>query len=101
MADKFPEAQVIGKDLSPIQPTSHPNNCVFEVDDCTSPWVYNDNNFDFVHIRGLFGSIADWPALYQQIYKHLAPGGYVEQLEWSLQKKSPDGTLTPDRALYR
>jgi hypothetical protein len=25
--------------------------------------------FDYVHIRALFGSISDWPALYKQAYK--------------------------------
>ena len=33
MADKFPHAQVIGTDLSPIQPVLVPPNLQFEIDD--------------------------------------------------------------------
>lgn len=101
MADKFPDAEVIGIDLSRVQPGMQPDNCRFEVDDIVSPWVYNKNHFDFVHIRGLFGSIADWPALYQQCYEHLKPGAYIEQVEWSVHNRSIDGTLSPNALLAR
>jgi SAM-dependent methyltransferase len=33
MADEFPDAKVIGTDLSPIQPTSVPPNLEFIIDD--------------------------------------------------------------------
>jgi hypothetical protein len=45
------------------------------------------------------GCIADWPALYAQVYEHLAPGGYFHQLEPSIQFKSDDGSLLPDHVL--
>ncbi|KAL1963768.1 hypothetical protein VTN77DRAFT_7834 [Rasamsonia byssochlamydoides] len=32
-ANEYPSAQVIGTDLSPIQPPWVPPNCVFEIDD--------------------------------------------------------------------
>jgi trans-aconitate methyltransferase len=100
MADKFPHAEVIGTDLSPHQPTQQPPNLTFEVDDCTSEWVCPPNHFDFIHIRGLLGSIADWPALYSSIFTHLAPGGYLEQIEPSVIVRSRDGSpLAPETVL--
>ncbi|KAE9572310.1 hypothetical protein CGMCC3_g11722 [Colletotrichum fructicola] len=38
VADVFPHAQVIGNDLSPIQPEWVPQNCKFEIDDVESAW---------------------------------------------------------------
>ena len=102
IADKFPDAQVIGTDLSPIAPGSmQPDNVTFEIDDCCSEWVYPDDHFDLVHIRGLFGSIADWPKLYREAFRHLRPGGYIEQVEWSVHNRSSDGTLSPNSVLAR
>ncbi|KAK4504401.1 hypothetical protein PRZ48_005317 [Zasmidium cellare] len=101
IADKFPSASVIGTDLSPVQPGMQPDNCRFEIDDMCSEWTYAPAAFDFIHIRGLFGSIADWPALYKQCLAHLQPGGWIEQVEWSIHNRSADGTLSPDATLAR
>lgn len=68
---------MIGVDISPIQPEFVPPNCRFELDDCCSPWTYPTNYFDLIHVRCMFGSVADWPQLYREIYDHLEPGGYV------------------------
>ena len=38
IGDLYPEAEVIGTDLSPIQPQWVPNNVKFEIDDCTDDW---------------------------------------------------------------
>jgi hypothetical protein len=96
---EHPGADIIGVDLSPIQPSFTPTNCKFEIDDITSNWTYPQAHFDLINIRSLYGSIADWPALYAQIYTHLQPGGYLHQLEMSIQFKSDDGSLTPDHIL--
>ena len=104
MADKFPSAEVIGTDLTPVKPGMQPDNVKFEIDDMCSPWIYPDDHFDFVHIRGLFGSVADWPALYAEAFKHIRPGGYVEQVEWSVHNRSVDtqhGLLPPHTTLAR
>ena len=100
MADKFPSAKVIGIDLSLPPPEARPDNVDFMIDDATSGWEYS-NKFDFVHIRGLFGSIADWPALYAQAFKNLNAGGYLEQVEWSVRMKSVDGTLDRNPVLVQ
>lgn len=67
-ADEYPKTTVLGTDLSPIQPSMVPPNCIFEVDDARDEWTYPNDYFDFIHIRSLFGSIGDWPELYKQAY---------------------------------
>ncbi|KAI4943965.1 hypothetical protein J4E91_009113 [Alternaria rosae] len=98
MADEYPSAEILGVDLSPIQPQFTPPNCKFEIDDVTLPWTYTQR-FDFINIRSLYGSIGDWPALYTQVYNNLEPGGYLHELEMSIQFKSDDGTLTKEHVL--
>jgi hypothetical protein len=51
-ADDHPSCQVIGTDLSPIQPNVVPNNCTFVVDNAEEPWVFNQP-FDYIHSRFL------------------------------------------------
>ncbi|KUJ13013.1 S-adenosyl-L-methionine-dependent methyltransferase [Mollisia scopiformis] len=92
-ADEHPNTTVIGTDLSPIQPDVVPPNLRFEIDDVRDRWTYPVDYFDFIHMRALFGSIDDWDAVYGQVYKHLKPGGYFEQVEISIYIKSDDGSL--------
>lgn len=95
-ADQHPSTDVVGTDLSPIQPHSVPPNLHFEIDDCTQPWTFAPESFDFIHIRSLYGSIADWPSFYMECLKALKPGGWIEQVEMGLVPKSDDGSVAPD-----
>ncbi|KAK1709457.1 S-adenosyl-L-methionine-dependent methyltransferase [Colletotrichum acutatum] len=98
-ADENPECEVIGTDISPIQPSWVPPNLKFEIDDCTREWTFEPESFDYVHIRFLVGSIADWPALFKQAYRALKPGGYLESFEVSPAIMSDDGTVPETSAL--
>ncbi|KAJ5140513.1 hypothetical protein N7448_003921 [Penicillium atrosanguineum] len=85
-ADSFPSAEVIGTDLSPIQPSwsTTPN----------PPWLYSAARpFDFIHARDLGGAIANWPRLLHQAYDHLRPGGWVELQEFEVTLRSDDESL--------
>jgi SAM-dependent methyltransferase len=77
-ADSYPSAEVIGTDISPIQPVYVPPNLKFEVDDAEADWVYPSNHFDFVHSRNIAQCINDWEKLMRQMYSCTKPGGYVE-----------------------
>lgn len=79
-------------DLSPTQPTWVPPNLKFELDDATQTWSWPDSTFDFVHIRYLFGGIADWNALFKQAYRCCKPGGWVQSCEADASVSSDDGT---------
>ncbi|GAB7348091.1 hypothetical protein MBLNU459_g6116t2 [Dothideomycetes sp. NU459] len=96
VADKHPQAQVTGTDLSPIQPDLVPPNCVFEIDDATLEWTWEENHFDFVHVREMFGSISDWDAFAREALRCTKPGGYVEIVEHSTWPVSDDETIGPD-----
>lgn len=87
---------MVGTDLSPIQPPFVAPNCKFVVDDACLEWTYPPNFFDFVHVRAMYGSVADWPAFYNEVFEHLKPGGWLEQLEMSIVFRSDDGTVTDD-----
>ncbi|KAL1982645.1 hypothetical protein VTN96DRAFT_1015 [Rasamsonia emersonii] len=85
-ADQYPSAQVIGTDLSPIQPPWVPPNCVFEIDDFETPWLYRAD-FDFIHGRELEGCIANEDQLFSRAFEYLKPGGEA------VQKVLPRGNL--------
>lgn len=98
-ADQYPSAEVIGNDLSPIQPSWVPDNLKFYIDDIEDDWAYQGNLFDYVHARYLAGAIRDWPALLKQAYRNTRPGGWAEFQEWDYRIQSSDNTLPPDSSL--
>ncbi|KAH8675191.1 S-adenosyl-L-methionine-dependent methyltransferase [Ilyonectria robusta] len=98
-ADEFPNVEVIGTDLSPIQPTWVPPNVKFELEDATKSWTWPENTFDFIHMRYLFGAIADWNALYEEAYLRCKPGGWVQSCEIDPPFYSDDGTADDETAM--
>lgn len=94
-ADEFSDAMVIGTDLSPVQPKFVPVNCKFYVDDFECSWEF-DQNFDYIHGRGICGSVADWPKFFAQAYQNMKPGGWLEMQEYQTWIFSDDDTI--DRA---
>ncbi|KAL1987707.1 hypothetical protein VTN96DRAFT_2547 [Rasamsonia emersonii] len=90
-ADQYPSAEVIGVDLSPIQPSMVAPNVKFLIDDIEQPWVYS-KPFDFVHARFLALSIRDYKKLLKQAYDNTVPGGWVEIQDWDGTLRSDDGS---------
>ncbi|EWG54335.1 hypothetical protein FVEG_12577 [Fusarium verticillioides 7600] len=99
-ADEHPEAEVIGVDLSPIQPAFIPPNLRFIIDDIDEDWEYG-HSFDYIHSRMMVFSIKNWKHYIRKIFNNLKPGGYVEIQETGGIVLSDDGTLTPDHALSK
>ncbi|KAK1980184.1 S-adenosyl-L-methionine-dependent methyltransferase [Colletotrichum cereale] len=66
MGDLFPNAEILGNDLSAIQPDWVSPNVKFEIDDVESEWV-NDQKYDFIFSRYLSGSLADWPTYVKRL----------------------------------
>ncbi|KAJ5559218.1 S-adenosyl-L-methionine-dependent methyltransferase [Penicillium sp. DV-2018c] len=96
IADEFPSAEVIGIDLSPIQPTWVPPNVRFIIDDLNQDWSFPAESFDFIHVRGLAGCVDDWPEFLDQCYDHLKPGGRLEIAELEPSCYSDDGSFPED-----
>ncbi|EEH45933.2 uncharacterized protein PADG_02083 [Paracoccidioides brasiliensis Pb18] len=95
-ADQHPTTEVLGTDLSPIQCLSTPQNCTFEIDDFETEWPYptrpQTGLYDYIHAREITGSIQDYPKLFAQAYRHLAPGGFLEMQSMQTNFFSDDGT---------
>ncbi|KAJ4395750.1 hypothetical protein N0V85_006445, partial [Neurospora sp. IMI 360204] len=98
-ADEFPEADVSGTDITPIQPSWVPANVSFELDDCNQEWTWPDNTFDFIHARMLVGVIEDWYELHRQAFRTCKPGGYIESFVGCTTFQSDDSTVKEDSAI--
>ncbi|OLN92122.1 hypothetical protein CCHL11_01493 [Colletotrichum chlorophyti] len=94
MGDEYPEAEITGIDLSPIQPEFVPPNVHFIVDDAEAEWLNADNSVDFVHLRHMAPFIKDWPRV-------LKPGGWIEIQEMRWRFDCDDDTQGPDYALLK
>ncbi|KAH8705554.1 S-adenosyl-L-methionine-dependent methyltransferase [Talaromyces proteolyticus] len=90
-AERYPSTQVIGIDLSPIQPLWVPPNLTFEIDDAEDDWVYS-TQFDYIHTRTLCGGIRDWPQFHKRAFDNLRPGGWLEMQENDAWFQCEDGT---------
>ncbi|KAK0724610.1 S-adenosyl-L-methionine-dependent methyltransferase [Lasiosphaeris hirsuta] len=101
LGDEHPgAAEIVGNDLSPIQPDWCPPNVKFIVDDVELDWA-EPELYDYIHLRYLAGSIKDWPRLIRQVFENLKPGGWIEFQESDNTMYSQDGTLGPDHAMVK
>lgn len=48
-----------------------PPNLRFIVDDVSEDWAFPEESFDFIHVRGLAGSLTDWPKFLKRCYKYV------------------------------
>jgi hypothetical protein len=67
----------------------------FEVNDVECPWTYKAP-FDFIFVRYMAASIANWPKLISNMYEYTAPSGWVEFQDHGSSYRSDDGSLKPD-----
>jgi trans-aconitate methyltransferase len=80
IASAFPQAEVIGLDLSAV-PEGEKTNAVFVQGDAMDDGVVT-GPFDFIYSRMLvYGGIRDWPAYFARAWDLLAPGGWLETQE--------------------
>ncbi|PSS02080.1 methyltransferase [Coniella lustricola] len=99
-AEMHPEAQVVGVDLSPVQPAYVPPNVQFEIDDLEEPWNFS-YPFDYIHVMMMTGAFRDWPNFYRQAFDGLTSGGWVEIQDIQFPLHCDDNTLAPNSALKK
>ncbi|CAG8947402.1 unnamed protein product [Penicillium salamii] len=109
VADMFPEskltpllsatitdksATVRGVDLFPPPIDWLPPNCIMEVDDVLREWTWK-TSFDLIHLRQMVGAFKpkEWDGVFEQCYRNLKPGGWIEQLEVDPHIICTDGSL--------
>ncbi|KAI1122231.1 S-adenosyl-L-methionine-dependent methyltransferase [Nemania abortiva] len=94
MAVRYPQAQILGIDVSRIQKTNAvPPNVRFSIGNVEDPWPVSVGSVDFLHARSLAGGVSDWPALFTQAYEKLKPGGLLEWTEVAIQIFDFDGAF--------
>lgn len=98
-AVQHPGSQVLGTDLSPIQPQFLPENCRFEIDDVEDEWAFSEP-FDFIHGRALMSCFNDPATVVKQGFENLAPGGIME-FQDALFPMNYVGDAPVNSALYR
>ncbi|KAI0181628.1 S-adenosyl-L-methionine-dependent methyltransferase [Hypoxylon sp. FL1284] len=95
MGDEYPEAEILGIDLSPIQPLWVPQNVQFLVDNVEEEWVQPANSLDYIHSRQMAPTIRDWPRIIAEAYqaRALKPGGWLEIQDLKCEVRCDDDTL--------
>ncbi|KAM5526910.1 methyltransferase domain-containing protein [Fusarium oxysporum f. sp. phaseoli] len=91
-ADEHPDIEVIGTDISPIQPNWVPPNLKFQIEDCEKMWTLKDSSVDYIHARGLNGNV-DRFEFTEKVFKALKPKGVVEFVEVCIEPCTKNGTL--------
>ncbi|KAK3360787.1 S-adenosyl-L-methionine-dependent methyltransferase [Lasiosphaeria ovina] len=84
-AEKHEGAQVIGVDMSAVQPQWVPPNCSFEVDDAEEEWAWK-SKFDFIFARSMIRSKHDWECLQDDLFPVCSDDGTVDGsnlLKWA------------------
>jgi len=99
-ADEHPEAQVIGVDLSPIQPKFVPPNVLFEIDDLEETWNFS-KPFDFIFARMTVQFFGNPSRFFEQAFANLTPGGWIEAIDIINPPKSDDHPNFQDTYLWK
>lgn len=82
MAERYPECEVTGTDISNIFERRVPENVYWEIDDAELEWERPSDDYDLIHLRDMTGAFSDWEALYRSAFRCLKPGGWIEVLDF-------------------
>jgi cyclopropane fatty-acyl-phospholipid synthase-like methyltransferase len=102
LAKMFPEAFVIGVDLSPVPAIyAKPTNVEYvQGDFATLAKVgderFQEGSFDYIYHRLLIMGINDWPGYFRNVYKLLSPGGVVEAQEIDIVLRDSRNAVVAD-----
>ncbi|ORY58752.1 S-adenosyl-L-methionine-dependent methyltransferase [Pseudomassariella vexata] len=91
-AEEHPLSNVIGTDLSLIQPPNKPENCHFFLDDIEEEWIF-EMPFDNVHLRLMVSCFNRPKDVMAKILDHLRPGGWVEYHDTVFDLSCVDDTM--------
>jgi hypothetical protein len=83
---------VLGIDVDPVRPPYTLPNCHFKEMDASKPWKL-DQMFDLIHMR-MVGELPNGKRqLFDELFEHLNPGGWIEVTEWLVKFQSPNHSL--------
>ncbi|KAG9043040.1 hypothetical protein FS837_010110 [Tulasnella sp. UAMH 9824] len=83
MASQFPDADVVGLDLVPVNTSSEkPHNCRFEICNVNTELDrYPSGAFNIIHIRMMLQGVKNYHELFHQAHRMLRPGGVLLVVE--------------------
>ncbi|CRK29683.1 hypothetical protein BN1708_015630, partial [Verticillium longisporum] len=84
--------EVIGVDLSPIQPEFVAPNSRFEIDDLEDEWIWL-MPFHFIFARGMIESFKKPQESIRDAFRNLEPNGYLELQDHAFPLECDDDTL--------
>jgi len=88
----FPSANIIGTDLSTIQPAFVPPNCRFEISDAEDEWIFSQN-FDYIHGRMLGSCFNSHIKVFESVFNYLQPGCWFEMQDFAFPFRCIDDTV--------
>lgn len=94
-AEQHPESNVVGSDLTPIQPPARVPNLSFVVEDAEEAWVH-EQKFDYIHARYVYTCFDHPQAVIRSAFDFLNPGGWMEFQDASPLLQSAKGPSTLD-----
>ncbi|KAH6655834.1 S-adenosyl-L-methionine-dependent methyltransferase [Truncatella angustata] len=100
-AERYPDAEVIGIDLSAIQPDRGFPNCSFQKDDAEADWVFREAGkpdpilFDYVHARLVMSCFDDTRNVMRHAFKNMQPGGWIEFQDIVVDTWAPNNLDSP------
>jgi ubiquinone/menaquinone biosynthesis C-methylase UbiE len=87
VARELPEARLFGFDVrtNPLPFSQIPPNLIFQRCDLSKGLPYMSKSFDYIHQRllCLAATYEQWPGVFEDYYRVLRPGGWLEMLEFS------------------
>jgi len=99
VARDYPNAQVVGTDLSPMQSENFPANCKFLTESLLDGLSLETGSVDYLQSRSVVGGVPlnAWPGYVAEIFRVLKPGvGWAVFLEPNINWRSDDGSLPED-----
>ncbi|KAI8145969.1 S-adenosyl-L-methionine-dependent methyltransferase [Fennellomyces sp. T-0311] len=96
LATEYPECELVGIDMCDVFPNNiKPPNVQFLHANVLERLPFDDNTFDFVHMRFFMLALRreEWPIALKEIHRVLKPGGYFQSLESGMMDHGNDFCL--------
>ncbi|CAG8549096.1 6685_t:CDS:2 [Acaulospora morrowiae] len=96
MANEFPRSHFTGIDLSQVCPREQkPENVNFLTHNLLDGLPYNDNTFDFIHMRYLISAFSEkeWKMIIKELVRVTKIGGTLEIMEDEIEPRN-DGPIS-------